>query len=123
MYRYKLFPKIFIAYDRIAFYKKSDSNLRITFDDNIRFRQTDIDLRSGNCGRQLMDPSQFLMEIKFSDSIPFWLAELLNDLKVYPVSFSKYGYCYKKFILSKERVVKCSTVSSTQQQRHLLQLR
>lgn len=123
MRRYKLSPKVFIAYDRAAFLGKSDANLRVTFDNNIRFRQNNLELQNGNYGQQIIDSSQTLMEIKFSDSIPIWLAEILNDLKIYPASFSKYGNCYKKFILNKKEGIKCLKVSSTPQQLQQLQLR
>jgi hypothetical protein len=53
----------------------------VSVDNNIRFRQNNLELQNGNYGQQIMDSSQTLMEIKFSDNIPFWLAEVLNDLK------------------------------------------
>ena len=35
-------PKMFIAYDRTAFYSKTDHELRITFDRNVRFRTDNL---------------------------------------------------------------------------------
>ncbi len=37
-------PQMFIAYDRTAFYSKTDFNLRITFDKNVRFRTDNLEL-------------------------------------------------------------------------------
>jgi len=38
--------KLYIAYDRIAFFGKEDENLRLTFDCNIRSRTYDLDLKN-----------------------------------------------------------------------------
>ena len=35
------------------------------------------------------------MEIKALNAMPIWLVEVLNELKIYPSSFSKYGTAYK----------------------------
>lgn len=42
------------------------------------------------------------MEIKVPDAYPMWLADLLCELKIYPVSFSKYGTVYSNSIRSGE---------------------
>ena len=33
----------------------------------------------------------FIMEIKFPGTSPLWLVDILNELKIYPGSFSKIG--------------------------------
>ena len=38
--KYRTEPKVFIGYDRLAFAGKEDPELRVTFDTNIRWRQT-----------------------------------------------------------------------------------
>ena len=38
----------------------------------------------------------YIMEIKTLGSIPLWLVKTLSELKIYPVSFSKYGKIYTK---------------------------
>ena len=35
------------------------------------------------------------MEIKTAFAMPLWLAKLLDENKIYPTSFSKYGTAYK----------------------------
>lgn len=92
-------PKVFIAYDRQAFAGKDSPELRITFDTDIRWRLTQLDLRSGDHGQRLLPGSRILMEIKFPEACPLWLSRILAEMKVFPVSFSKYGLCYKKNIL------------------------
>lgn len=96
MARYKdIKPKMFICYDRTAFYSKTDHELRITFDRNIRFRTYDLDLEKGNYGEKIIDDDLCIMEIKSLSSMPLWLTEALNHLKIYPGSFSKYGTAYR----------------------------
>lgn len=87
-------PKMFIAYDRTAFYSKEDSNLRITFDKNVRFRNYDLELGKGSYGNLILDSGLFIMEIKILNSMPLWLSNALTKLKIYPSSFSKYGTAY-----------------------------
>ncbi len=91
---YKPEPKLFLAYDRIAYSGKYDSDLRITFDSNIRSREYDLDLKKGDYGELLLEEDYYLMEIKASDSMPLWLARTLSDMKIFPTSFSKYGKVY-----------------------------
>lgn len=98
--RYELTPRVFLAYDRIAMYGKEDSALRMTFDFNIRSRTHDIDLAYGDEGQKLFDDDRVLLEIKVSNAYPFWLIHALEECRIYPVSFSKYGTVYKKFLFS-----------------------
>lgn len=100
--RYSLSPKAFIAYDRMAYKGKVDFGLRITFDRNIRFRSNLLDLSRGNFGQTLLTQDQVLMEIKTSRPMPLWLATSLNSLGIYPCSYSKYGNCYKAFVLNRD---------------------
>lgn len=92
-------PKVFIGYDRLAFAGIDDSELRITFDTNIRWRTTDLDLRCGDYGVPLGGYGDVLMEIKIPGTAPLWLAHLLSEAGVFSTSFSKYGSCYSRHIL------------------------
>lgn len=92
---YQLEPKVYIAYDRQAYFSNGNHDLRITFDNNIRSRRTDLRLESGDYGDLLLDGDLWLMEIKSDKSIPVWLSTLLSDHKLYKSSFSKYGTEYK----------------------------
>jgi len=95
-------PVTYISYKRMAFFGKDDYSFRITFDSNITTRRTDLTLEKSSYGEQLLQPEQCLMEIKFSHAIPFWLAELLSEQKLYNTSFSKYGTEYKNFCLNQK---------------------
>ncbi len=87
-------PKMFIAYDRTAFYCKTDSNIRITFDKNVRYRTDNLQLSKGSYGTTILDPQLSIMEIKVLNTMPLWLSSALSELKIYPASFSKYGTAY-----------------------------
>jgi hypothetical protein len=100
MKSYQPKPKVFISYDREAYAGIEIPDLRITFDTNLRWRETELDLRCGNYGAPLLD-DEILMEIKIPGSVPLWLAHMLSDLKIFPGTFSKYGEYYKKNILGK----------------------
>lgn len=101
-YAYQLYqakPAVYLAYDRIAFYGKEDPNLRVTFDMNIRARKTNLHLSEETQGTQLIDADMVLMEIKIPGVMPMWMSRLLSEMKIFPVSFSKYGTYYKNYIL------------------------
>ena len=48
---YRAEPRVFIAYDRLAFAGTDDPELRITFDTSLRWRDTQLDLRLGITAR------------------------------------------------------------------------
>ena len=91
-------PRFYISYDRCAFFYKETSDIRITFDKNLVWRDNDLDLRLGSYGEHLLPPDYTLMEIKVPNTVPLWLAELLSKLKIYPRSFSKVGTAYKTML-------------------------
>ena len=88
-------PKMFIAYDRTAFYSKTDHELRVTFDRNVRFRTDNLDLSKGYYGERILDHSLCIMEIKALSAMPLWLTQALTELNIFPGSFSKYGTAYR----------------------------
>lgn len=90
----ELVPKMFICYDRRAYYGAEDSNLRITFDKNLKFRTTELELSADCHGENILDSSLCVMEIKALNAMPLWLCDALNELEIYPSSFSKYGTAY-----------------------------
>ncbi len=90
---YRPKPRVYLAYDREAFVGNEDENLRITIDQNIRSRSHRLELSyDGEC--KMLNPGEYLMEIKVKEAYPMWLADLLGKLEIYPVSFSKYGAVY-----------------------------
>lgn len=94
-----LAPRMLISYHRHAFVGREDKNLRITIDDRILYRGYDLKLSSGIYGRELLGEDMRLMEIKIPGSMPLWLSHLLDELKLYPRSYSKYGTAYTTLLL------------------------
>ena len=94
-------PKVYIACEREAWVDREEPELRITFDRNLRWRDTDLHLTAGSEGAPLLDEGEVLMEIKIPGAAPLWLAHLLSELEIFPTSFSKYGTCYRQDLLEK----------------------
>lgn len=97
----ELLPAMYISYHRIALYSKEEPELRITFDSNILWREEELYLESGVFGTPLLEEGERLMEIKIPGAMPVWLSHILDDLTIYPVSFSKYGKGYQQSLISK----------------------
>ena len=94
----KLIPTVFLSYEREAYYDKNGGDFRVTFDDNILCRQTDITLCSPAYGTPILPQEKVLMELKCSGGIPLWMVEVLSHERIYKTSFSKYGTAYSTLI-------------------------
>ena len=94
----KLNPSVFLSYEREAYYEKSGGDFRVTFDDTILCRQTDVNLCSPVYGTKILPDEMVLMELKCSGGIPLWMTRVLSREKIYKTSFSKYGTAYEKLI-------------------------
>lgn len=88
---YRLKPKVYLAYDRIAYFEKYNNDLRISFDKNIRTRRYDVALEDGDYGEALLPDGVYLMEVKTSKAMPLWLTDMLAKYDIKRRSFSKYG--------------------------------
>ncbi len=95
---YALIPKVYLSYDRRAYFEKNDGDFRVTFDTNITTRRENVRLELGSFGSQLLPPDTYLMEIKISGAVPMWFAEIISRFNIYPVSFSKYGTEFQKYV-------------------------
>ncbi len=93
---YKLVPKLYLSYDRIAYSGREDKGFRVTFDTNITTRRYNVRLEEESYGEQLLPPNVYLMEIKINGAVPMWFTKIISKLNIYPVSFSKYGTEYMK---------------------------
>lgn len=94
-------PKVFISYERTAFFAKDNPELRVSFDNNILTRRNEVNLTSGDYGAELITDDRILMEIKCEGHMPLWLCHLLSKMKIYKTTFSKYGTEYKTYVQSK----------------------
>lgn len=97
MHFYPIKPKVFISYDRLAFFEKNNSDFRLTIDTNIRTRREDLRLDSPAYGEQLLERGQWLMEAKAFKAFPLWFVHFLSRRRIFSTSFSKYGAEYKKY--------------------------
>lgn len=93
-------PRVLISCDREAYVAKEDRELRITFDSNLCWRETELELTEGCYGDMLLADGQVLMETKIPGAAPLWLSRMFSELEIFPTSFSKYGNCYKNMILN-----------------------
>lgn len=93
----KLVPAILIIYDRVA-YKELNGDLRLTIDDNPRYRTKVLNLHTSMDGESLLPPGGAILEIKVQQSMPLWLSEILSKGQIYKSSFSKVGEAHKRQI-------------------------
>lgn len=98
------FPKALIAYEREAYFVKDYPNLRLTFDSNVRYRTGDLFLEKGSEGKTILPEGEFILEIKTDGAMPTWMSKAINDLEIYPVSFSKYGTAYREFSVLRSKL-------------------
>lgn len=90
-----LAPRVYISYDREAYFATDDSSFRVTFDDNILWRDEDLQLTRVPYGSRILPSGHALMEIKVSDAMPLWMVSLLTETGARKTSFSKYGRAYE----------------------------
>lgn len=93
-YYQSLRPAVYLSYEREAYFAKDGGDFRVTFDEKILYRKTDLRLGAEVYGTPLLDEGHTLMEIKTSGGIPLWMSHALTRQRVYKTSFSKYGAAY-----------------------------
>ncbi len=91
-------PTCLIIYDRTAYFEPG-GDLRLTIDENPRYRVDDLTLTSSMEGIPLLDPGQTILEIKVQDAMPLWLTGILNECGIRKGSFSKYGEAYRRRLM------------------------
>ena len=90
--------KIYISYQRVAFAGIEDSELRVTFDTDIRFRLDDLRFANSSADQIILPKGMILMEIKALGGMPLWMARVLSENEIFPTTFSKFGVCYTDHI-------------------------
>ena len=88
---YNLKPSLYLAYDRLSYCGKNEPDFRVTFDQNIRSRTTDLKLEHGDEGEKYFKNNEVIMEVKALNSFPLWFVKTLSKLQIYPTSFTKFG--------------------------------
>lgn len=90
-----LVPKMLIIYDREAYYDKN-SQLRVTFDKNIKYRKNELNFHTNLDGESLLPEETILLELKTDAALPLWLCQILDKEHIVKTSFSKYGAAYER---------------------------
>ena len=99
---YNLKPTMFVSYYRGAYYDREDSGFRLTFDSEVVARNYDLELEKGVYGTDILGKDKYIMEVKTLGAIPMWFVKILDELKIRPCGFSKYGEAYTQLILKEE---------------------
>lgn len=89
-------PSLLVSYDRIAFSEPGKKGLRVTFDNNILWRNDRLSPSYGAGGYPVIGEDEMIMEIKIPGAMPLWLSSALSEAEIYPVSFSKVGTAYRQ---------------------------
>ncbi len=97
-----LVPSCLIIYDRTAYFEQ-DGDLRLTIDENPRFRTDQLTLTHSMDGISLLPPGGSILEIKVQNAMPIWLADILSEGQIYKSSFSKYGEAYRQQMIRVSR--------------------
>lgn len=92
--------KAFISYEREAYTCTTDPEFRLTLDENIFARDTDLDLGSDIWGDSLLPEGTTLMEVKISGAMPVWMARFLSSHGIRKITYSKYGTYYKDYLMT-----------------------
>lgn len=97
---FHLKPQILVHYDRTSYV--GENNLRITFDENLKYRNQNLKFKDDRKDRKYFnDKKDIIMEIKAHGVMPLWLVKALSKNHAYPEQFSKIGKVYTK--LNNER--------------------
>ncbi len=90
-----LAPACLTLCERTAFVEQ-EGDLRLTIDENPRYRVSDLNLTTSFEGIPLLPEGVSILEIKVQQAVPLWLCEILDSCKIYKGSFSKVGEAYMK---------------------------
>ena len=107
-------PAMLIACEREACFDGEHPDLRLTFDRGIRYRERELQLRSGSAGTLLLPENTVLLEIKTGGAMPLWLAHALDAETILPGSFSKYGEAYTRSLEGSKRPAHISAEGGSQ---------
>ena len=91
-------PKVFLSYEREAFYPLDGTDTRITLDTNVLARETQLSLREGVFGAPVLGSGLSILEVKVSTGLPMWIIRFLREEGIQKASFSKYGKYYEDYI-------------------------
>lgn len=86
-------PRVIVDYDRTPFICSS-GNTRITIDENVRTKPYSAKLyASPEAMIPVLEPDQVILEVKFDDFLPGYLADALADIPRTAMAISKFALC------------------------------
>lgn len=94
-YYQSLVPACLIIYDRTAYFEPG-GDLRLTIDEDPRYRADDLSLTRSMEGISLLKKGWTILEIKVQEAMPLWLTEIISGGKITIGSFSKYGEAFRQ---------------------------
>ena len=95
--------KAFLSYEREAYSDGKDPEFRLTLDENILARDTDLNLGSDIWGTSLLPDGITLMEVKIMGAMPMWMAGFLSKNNINKITYSKYGTYYKECLMGNQK--------------------
>ncbi len=93
---YRAAPKVVVRYMREAYVAKMDEPLRITFDSQLTCLPSDrFDPDGWEASPYWFEApdSPIVLEVKFTDTFPTWVEDVVRRLDLLRDSFSKYVVC------------------------------
>jgi len=93
---HNLRPAISILYHRLAYRCPFGRKLRVTFDAQLKFSiQTGLDVGLSSFN-YILPPHDTLIEVKFNDLMPMWLARIIENIQMQEESLSKYAMAVER---------------------------
>lgn len=83
-------PLVIVEYQREGYQARDHSNLRITFDHDVKYARSK-DLFSKTLFFKQNNKKDIILEIKYNGKIPTWLLDLVNKASLKKVANSKYA--------------------------------
>lgn len=91
-------PSFKLSCKRLSLKECGTDSLRITFDRDVEWSYLKGFESYDSLARPLMTADERIMEIKTTKGMPRWLIDVLNELEIYPQSFSKVGKSYQAWL-------------------------
>lgn len=86
-------PMVLVDYDRTPFICR-DGNTRITLDENLRTRPFCAQLNASPAAMiPVLERGQVILEVKYDDFLPGYLADALRDIPKASLAISKFALC------------------------------
>jgi len=89
--RLQLKPTLIISYMREPYVSADNLNVRVTFDSDVRYRQSGFSLTAQSMDKHVLSPRHVIMEVKYTEYLPRLLLQILHKHGCNVRTFSKYG--------------------------------